>query len=417
MVPFSLQLPLQQTASSSDMERLLEHYLGGLPLEDDETLSATPVVVSREYMEEMDLLCPVLHKALQAVVLHYFRDGRIRDIFSLDKEMEAVLRMAEGLPYSVGLYRPRFLYDRTGHPRIYSIAARSPLNGWMLSHYLNRIGSDLQLTSGMQTLRPVPGQLDFPDRLFRRFDLHRPLTLVHDQEKGTEVFYLLEIFRRRGMDWLQVRPQDLEYTDGEVHYRGKYVSQFIFEIGGEELRNFRPEVIHHIIRTGNLINDVRSLILVHDHRMLAVLYDQHIMEDYLQPEEYARLRSYLLPSFALHTQANREAVIASPRNWVLKRNHGQGELDMLVKEHCLSHDWSRVIRLRWTEFMAQHFAEQYRFRYTTGQASPIRLSGMLLCYDDRHCGPGFFRGTADAFIPSMGERSFIFPAMVQSPAL
>ena len=99
--------------------------------------ASVPVVVTAAYLQQLAALGRVLEKALRAIVERYFDDERIRAIYSLPRELEAILRLAHrrrnDVPYRIGFFRPDFVYDRDGMPRICEIGARYPLNGWMIS--------------------------------------------------------------------------------------------------------------------------------------------------------------------------------------------------------------------------------------------------------------------------------------------
>jgi hypothetical protein len=157
-----------QATDGTLLKQLMTQYYGKLPFEGD-TFSAVPVVVKPHYLAQMDRLCQVLNRALVNIVSAYFTDERIRAIYDLDEEMESILRIAAEMPYTVGLYRPDLLQDENGQARICEIGARYPINGWMISYYLNLICSNSEVMPRKE-LQAVPGQLEFLQTLYDTFN-------------------------------------------------------------------------------------------------------------------------------------------------------------------------------------------------------------------------------------------------------
>ena len=371
----------------------------------------SPVLVQPEYFQRMGQLCEVLNKALIGVVNAYFKDERIRAIYSLDAQLEQILLMAEGRAYSTGLYRPDLVLNTEGQPKICEIGARYPINGWMLSLYLNLTCSEPDIID-QELAAPIPGMETFIDKLGQFFDSGTPIALVHDNEKGTEVFNLLAEFRKIGIDYIDVTPADITIENGKIYAAGINVSNFIFELDREELRKFNPEVLSHIIRHGNYINDVRTLTLVHDKRILAVLYDYAIMNDLLQMEEYEFLRQFLIPTFALNTVQKREEVIHSKKNWLVKETSGGRGIGIYIKDETTPEAWANIINEEWPRYMVQEYVDQQLFDAIGTINEPMNLVGMILCYNDHCFGPGLSRGSSANIVNAHGGRAAIFPTMV-----
>jgi hypothetical protein len=282
----------------------------------------------------------------------------------------------------------------------------------MLTYYLNLAVSNPEVIE-QRELQAVPGQQDFVDSLYHIFDANEPLVMVHDNEKGTEIFNLLNEFSKKGLSALFASPADLEIENGLVELRGKVVSQFIFEMDREELRKFPPDVLYHIIRNGVYFNDVRTLILVHDKRILAVLYDDDIMADYLSVEEHQFLKPFLIPTYTLNESEKRGEIINSRQNWLIKQNSGGRGVGIYVKDECTPETWAKIINEQWPEYMVQQYVDQQQFTYPCNpDDSPVSLVGMLLCYNDHSFGPGLFRASAACVVNVHQGRAVIFPPMV-----
>lgn len=381
---------------------------GEVPIGGMDTYSCIPLALEPEQLHYLGRFVKVLDKALCKIAEHYFRDERIRSIYGLDPFLESVLAMAEGQAFRSGACRPDFLQTSEGTFKICEIGARFPLNGWMISYYLNRFSSKLPGYKYTKTV-PLPGLDDIPERFVSFFDTGKVLAVLMDDEKGSEIHWMLHEMRQRGLDSLIARPQDLEFGNGSIQYKGKELTQFVLEMDREELRKFRPEVLKQMIRTSTYINDVRTLILLHDKRVLAVLYNRAIMRDYLSEEEYSLLMPFLIPSYSLSDPKVRIRITEDAGDWILKRSSGGRGVDMYVRNECTDAFWRQTVETRWNEYMVQTFVPQRHYRM---QDRIIQVVGVLLCFNGHFFGTGIYRGSAYSVVNVHQGRGIIFPGAV-----
>ncbi|WP_428231405.1 hypothetical protein [Flavobacterium sp.] len=367
------------------------------------------VILSSEYTGQMNRLCSVLNKACKAIVLHYFEDNRIRKYYQLDNALEALLKKSNHATYNQGFYRPDFLYDTNDQAKICEIGARYPLNGWMISYYLQLINqhSNIEkdnISIGSETLK------NLIDDLHTQFVPHEKVALIHDDEKGTEIFYLQEELAKLKIELISAKPQDLTVSNDAIHVKGVPVSQFILEMDREELKKISPEVIDMLIENNSYFNDIRTLILIHDKRVLAVMYDAEIMRDYLSEEDYNFLQEYLIPSFVISDPSECDVFTDCEQNLILKLNSGGRGIGAYVKSDCTPEDWATIIRENWNKYLIQHFVDQKEFTDAKNNCQ-IHLVGMLLCRDDKNYGSGLFRGSDESVVNVHQGRALIYPIL------
>lgn len=358
------------------------------------------------YDNEMNRLCSILNYACKAIVQHYFRDERIRNYYQLDKDLEALLKKSSSATYNQGFYRPDFLYDTNNQAKICEIGARYPLNGWMISYYLKLINDEISETKDGLTFKD-PDLKNLIDDLYYQFAPNKNLALVHDDEKGTEIFYLQKELAKLGVELISVKPQDLIVSNNSIYVNGEPVSQFILEMDREELKKIKPDVLDKLIEQNCYFNDIRTLILIHDKRVLAVMYDADIMHDYLSEEDYDFLKQYLIPSYVIVDPAGCDAFIENDQNLILKLNSGGRGIGAYVKTDCTAQEWDTIIRENWNKYLIQHFVEQKEFKDLENNRQ-IHLVGMLLCKDDKNYGSGLFRGSDESVVNVHQGRALIY---------
>lgn len=363
------------------------------PLFAPEQLARARVEVSAGYLSRLRRLSALLDAAFRAIVGRYFLDPRIRALYQLPKAMEALLLHAHGRPYRVGFYRPDFIYDRRGLPRICEVGARYPMNGWMISHWLGQAAGD---DAFLQTLRQwhPPGCV---------------VALVHAREPGTEIFLLAETLRRDGVHFLSARPEALSVRNGKLWLDGRAVDRCILEMDRSELPLLPDAVLDQLLDGGAYFNDIRTLILVHDKRSLAVLNREDIMRDCLDADDYASLRPFLIPSFAPASREEAEALLALPGDFIAKPSSGGRGLGSMVRSACGEAAWRELVLGQWPQYMFQNYIEQSEFEDPESRQL-IRLVGMQLCRDAESYGPGVFRGSNELIINLHQRRGKLYSA-------
>ena len=400
----------KKSINYSDLLPLLNKYLNDIPFKGKNTFMNIPVVVDPIQLDEYTRLVSLLNKAITQIVTHYFKDLRIRKLYQLDLELEGILRLAKSTPYEVGLYRPDIVLDKNGQSKICEIGCRYPLNGWMLSYYLNCIMEELESSTDCSQ-KAIPQQTEIISKLSKGFDGTVPLYYVHLQEKGTEAYQFFNELKALGFAVVDISPKELELTNGELTVNGEPATQFILEMDREELKKIKPDVLHALIKSKKCLNDLRSLILVHDKRILSVLYDQSIMLDYLPKEDYDFLKRFLIPSYILESTEKREELIHSTSNWVLKKNSGGRGIDIYVKNDCTPEIWNKVVTDDWQQYMVQEYVDQKTFDLKhDDQTESINMVGMLLCYNNQFFGTGIFRGSSKSVI-NVHSGGYILPSV------
>lgn len=401
-----ITLEQNQPDKQKKWKQLFSEYFQNAEGLDQSFFAGSSVKISALYNKEMRRLSSVLNQACKAVVLNYFEDKRIRDYYQLDKELESLLKKCSHQVYNQGFYRPDFLYDTHNQAKICEIGARYPLNGWMISYYLQLINDQISIHENEKTENPNLKKLiaDLHDYVIP----DKKIGLIHDNEKGTEIFYLQEELARLGIELISAKPQDLTVENDSILINGEAVSKFILEMDREELKKMSPDVIDKLIEQNSYFNDIRTLILVHDKRVLAVMFDEQIMADYLEKEDYEFLKKYLIPSYVILNPADCDRFIYGTQNLILKLNSGGRGIGAYVKNDCTAQEWEKIIRENWNKYVIQHFVDQKEFHDLENNRK-IHLVGMLLCWNDKTYGSGLFRGSDESVVNVHQGRALIYP--------
>ncbi len=391
--------------------QLIKKHLGALS-HDTRLFKNVPVVMNSNSKVEFSRLTNLLNDVFEKIVLNYFNDERIQQLYQLDKELEDILVEAYSIPYKVGMYRPDLVFDMSGVPKICEIGCRYPINGWMISYYINEILNELKPKGGTGW-DSIDEQSGFITNLSNDFDIKETLYYVHNKEKGTEAYLMFNELHKLGFTIKDVSPNDFEVIEGKLTFEAKEATQFILEMDREELKQLKPSVLKALIRSKKCINDVRSIILIHDKKVLAALYDEQIMRRYVNSEDYNFLKKYLIPSYTLDLEVVRDQLINSNANWVLKKNSGGRGLDMFVKNECSSDTWKKIINEKWSEYMVQEYIPQKKFSIENDKSiEEINIVGMLLAYNENSFGLGVYRGSKQSII-NVHSGAYVLPSAIR----
>jgi len=372
--------------------------------------SRWPVAVDAEYTATLGRLAGILDAAFRAIVARYFDDARIRAIYRLPDALERILHLARGAPYRVGCTRPDFVYDQGGRPRICEIGARYPLNGWMVSAFAARA---FAADAARHGLHPPPEVGAFLPALLDGLAPGDTVAVLHDREPGTEIFGLRAPLAARGVAFVDAAPSRLCVIDGRPALDGVPLRRVFLELDRSELPGLRDDALAALIGGGDCINDVRTLILIHDKRVLAVLDDPAIMRDCLSAEDYAALRPHLITTWAPTGAADAEALLARPENLIAKRNSGGRGIDACVRDACSEAVWRDLVLSHWADYVFQPYLAQRDYTAPdTGET--VHLVGMQLCRDGISHGPGVFRSSGERVINLHQQRGRLHPALVRA---
>ena len=402
-----------KVVSYTDLTLQLKEYFEEIPFKGIDTFLNVPVLVDHSQLEVFSRLSEILNSVIKKIVLNYFNDKRIREIYQLDDELESILRLAESKPYQLGMYRPDFIFDQNGQLKICEIGCRYPINGWMLSYYTRQIFNTLLLINDNNN-GTISEQPSFISTISNDLDSSKKLFYVHDIERGNEAYQFFDEITKQGFSINDISPKELEITNGKLTVNGETATQFVLEMDREELKTISQEVLQGIIDSEKCLNDIRTLILVHDKRILSVLYDEQIMLDYIEKEDYDFLKHFLIPSYTLNSEKIRHKVINSSSNWVLKKNSGGRGIGIYVKNDCTPEIWNNVVSKEWKNYMIQEYVDQKIFNLKQDdKTESINIVGLLLFYNAQSFGPGIFRGSSQSVI-NIHNGGYVLPSLISN---
>lgn len=365
---------------------------------------------------------------------------------------------------SVGSWRPDMLFpaDRGAHGsgrtfEVCEINARFPFNGFYSSAALGRCAKAQAKAAGHEHgMHGVEGLEEIPEAFARFFDGTQPLGIVKGQEKGGGVHIFKramdlvtprassadaphldgggsasertlegaeEVEQESKVRW--VRPEDLcvDPSTGGLRDAHGPLPQLSLELKQAELAALPEDVLMALCKHHNdhnssnhqhsrVLNDLRTVALVHDKRLLAVLGDVELMqrEEYLGSRADAEflasrivrtlvVEAVLEGDTALPVEAPElERIFGAGKDaWLLKPNLAGKGFGVLLGRNCSEDEWRTALHdPTHRQWVLQPVCEQAQFQIAAqdGARHAMHVVGLLHNLGGKFFGPGIFRADA-----------------------
>lgn len=352
-----------------------------------------PLVITPETYGKMQFLQQCMYRCIRHFVLHY---DRYQDLMPVSGRIQEVLDLCRDVPYRVGTYRTDFLITGGGSLQMMEITCRFALNAYIRSGFFNEIAHKYAEKHDISYHDSYSGFYDGLQDYFGAADEIFLLT-NHPSDEGK---YIIRLFEQAGY-----MVHALEY--GEL---ADYADRFenagvISQLAHEELLALPDELITKMARSG-LLNDFRTVLLIHDKRFFSVLNDDRFLEDVLGPGDASRFKAYVVPTYRrderadlwLQARADKDAWIVKPHNL------GKG-IGVRAGILCGQREWEAVLdQGHTTELTLQPYIHQRLFSGAVGTESRKEdyIVGTLLFFEDHFYGPGLFRASTHP-ITNMGD--------------
>lgn len=391
------------TAASSAL------WTGRLPWR-SELFNPYPFAVREGSLPELRALCEAIAEGLRQIVRRYPEDPRICERLRLDPALEEAIAPAAGRPYTIGTFRPDFVIDAEGEVRVCEINARFTANGYVISHLVD---------AALRAVRYLPpgaggvrGMRDLPSVMTADLRTWGATAIVLRSESGDEIHALFS-----GLGAVLARPEELCVEDGAVLVRGEPVTHFVLELDRAELPSIDRRALERMILSRRCRNDVRTLSLVHDKRVLSLLSDPTVMADHLPPAQRALLARHIIPTFPATDPAAFASAMDDREAWVLKPSHGGRGVGVRIGHETPRDTWEKCLREEADRHTLQRFIPQRRFpiRHLAGgelTETSMNVVGLLPCFEGHFFGPGIFRASTSGVINVHQQRGEVLPCAV-----
>ncbi|MEL7146193.1 MAG: hypothetical protein AAFO69_07480, partial [Bacteroidota bacterium] len=268
-----------------------------------------PLVVSKKHNDRLKELQKVMHKMITHFVTNY---ESFQHLMPVSEHVAEVLRIMQDQPYKVGTYRTDFVYDTARQAKIIEITCRFALNGMLFASIFNQFAEDfrskhLSDVSTEDLYRPIFKHLE---TYYQGCD---SIMLLRGADVKNESKLFTAIFERTGM---VVKPISVDQI--EDHLEELSVSWIISELSFDEILSI-PKDLFIKLSQFNVINDFRTIFLIHDKRFFSVMGNVAFQQSILNKEEIALFNTFYVPTFTASERADLwEAARLNKSDWIIK---------------------------------------------------------------------------------------------------
>ncbi|EWC46460.1 hypothetical protein DRE_04403 [Drechslerella stenobrocha 248] len=316
--------------------------------------SALPLYISAELLRHVQNVGNNLHAAITDLVSRWWDDDfNLRAAIPLDPKIERILRRleSEGVPWQTGVWRPDFLIEDDletpgSQPsiKICEINARFGFNGFFMGQGLARFYEN-------DTSPTQPAFSNFKNSFRGIFD-DTPVHVLKVREHGYDIHYLPRELGGRLVfvnDLSSLRIVTKGTKNHLVHVndsgRQEEVFQIALELHQDEILSM-PEDILWEVSIRARVNDMRTIMLVHDKRMLGIVRQQLanlVARGTISPEGAIVLAKSLAETCLPGTPEYRQA-IASDKDvdWLFKPAGSGKGAGIVFKNDISQEDWQAL---------------------------------------------------------------------------
>jgi len=318
----------------------------------------------------------VLVKALKQVVAHYFVDVDIQKRVPLSKKIRKHLKKLSSIEYTIGGIRPDYIYSKSGKPMICEINARFVFNGLYMSIYMDQAFGKL-----FPNYQRLPDLGKLYDRLRTEFK-SKEIAVLKDREDGYDIH-----------SFLFEHPKAKLFDIKSIESILKRYQTIILELHQDEVEKHLKGICDAIQAGKEVINDPRTLFIVHDKRLLSVLSNEKIMKRYLSKKDARLLKNHVIPTYV---KGSDDRIFSFARNkkarFVAKKAISGKADGLYIGKEKEKDEWIRILKR--PDTLLQKYVEQRTFIFydpLKRTSNKWYLAGVLPIWKDEVFGPGLYR--------------------------
>lgn len=296
---------------------------------------------SNEFYDYFDHQHEHLHKILCLIVQQYSQSTslgeKIRRNFQFHPKIDYILTQLNihRPNFQIGTYRPDIIFGHGNlfkingrysfQPKICEINARFSLNGYFLSAGLLSTESHNRFSKKFSKLiETIIESL--------KFDTKKPIFILKSKEDGYDIHLFQQYWTKKySQPCLFIHPKELKAENKNIYDKNTnyLIEQLILELHQDEILQMSDEILEIFIENNrlNYMNDFRTIFILHDKRLLALLSNQQFLYALLNSSQNT-LKQLIPLTYVINKIPNylKDSIINNRQHWCIKPNSaGKGE--------------------------------------------------------------------------------------------
>lgn len=326
----------------------------------------------------------LLYKSFKYFLPRYDQYPSIIEYSEKFKEIVALYNLEET---RVGFYRPDFLIPKEGKIKICELGCRYYEAYW--GHGIAEFIMEKRnkVTNQNADRSRIIDQVI--DHAFQWWSgLENSLVVLKGRDREGDIRFYRPFFEKIGVTLHYIYPDTLK--DQLDLLKGRPVLNAFSQM---ELEALTPEEVLAISKS-DCLNPLPTVLLLHDKRFLAVLWDDNFRKSALGTEDAAFLKDYLIPTYTRKQSKELWAYAKEHKDEFILKPQLLGKSEGIVPGPLVSEsEWKQTFEDGSIDTMIlQYWVDQREFNASIdGKSFKDYGTGMLLCMEDEYYGPGQFR--------------------------
>ena len=343
-----------------------------------------PIFISERCNDDLGRLQKIMHKLIYEFVTNY---SSYKFLMPVTPEVERIIKLFNSKPYKIGTYRTDFVFDSERQVKLIEITCRFAMNGIFSSSILNQSAQNY-----IDNQKISCQMIDIYSPIFKKLNAYLEgvdsIVVLKGSDLRNESKIFTAIFERIGLKIRQVHYSEIISNLNEMQN-----SWIISELSFDEILSIDFNTLEALMPL-NVMNDFRTVFLIHDKRFFDVLGNSILRKNVLNEEEILFFDRYYIPTFSYDTNAKywKEARLNKDK-WILKHRALGKSQDIYAGIVTEQEEWEKLFQSdKVKEMVLQKWIKQTTYKNTL-KGEPINdyLTGTLLYFDNNYYGLGDFR--------------------------
>lgn len=355
-----------------------------------------PLVITSERQRELVRMHRCLLACLHHIGTHY------RDFLHVlplsEKELE-ILDYQSRYPYRLGAYRPDYLISKDGELRYVEITSRFFGHGIWFSYYSEMAVErflvdfpDEEHTCQLEQLWAYMAGM-VPDGM--------PIYVFESDDKPVEAPLYSAFYSCLGHKVIRLQADEVEANINK--WRNAFV---ISALNQNDIESYSMTTIKAMI-DARMVNDFRTILLAHDKRFFALIFDNDFCRACLTPEDTTYLREHTIETYIYGTHQDKwDDARVNKNDYILK--HCRLGKSVSVWAGCMTtkEDWQALFeREDVNEMILQPMLEQRTYPLTwEGTDYDEYICCCMLTVDEDYYGNGMVRTSSAPVTNKVDDR-------------
>lgn len=349
-----------------------------------------PLVITGQRREELVRLHSILYKACEYLALNY-RDYTDTYLQLSPKELE-ILDYQSKKTFHAGAWRPDWIVSAQGEILLCEITSRFFGHGLFMSYYSECDAARFHTENSryeelMQHVISLPGSKN-------------EIFVLKSADKTSAIAMYKPLYERFGKKVTILEADEVE--SNRSAWEGKCV---ISALNQHDMMSYSMDTLKALVDS-EMINDMRTILLLHDKRFMRLWFEDSFTERFLTKEETDFLRSHAIMTYLpcdteafADARAHKDKYILKP--YMLGKSEG-------VYAGCMTSEkeWAELWEHKdMDSFILQPFIDQRTYPQDwEGQHFDEYICGMMLCIDDKYYDSGMVRASSAPVTNKVDDR-------------